>query len=84
MRAGAVDGLSIGFKAIRADRDRRTGVRRITVIDLWEISIVTFPMQHDARIRRPPVARSSAPSHADDDSRLVVRMAEAARLLRKF
>ena len=50
MKAGALDGLSIGFKAITARRDARAGVRRLEKIDLWEISIVTFPMQPDARI----------------------------------
>jgi HK97 family phage prohead protease len=50
MRAGAVDGLSIGFRAVQSRRDRRTGIRYLTRIDLWEISIVTFPMQPDARI----------------------------------
>jgi HK97 family phage prohead protease len=51
MRAGAIDGLSIGFRPIEAHRDRVRGIRRIAKADLWEISIVTFPMLPDARIR---------------------------------
>jgi len=50
MRAGALDGLSIGFKTVKARRDRATGVRRLEKIDLWEISIVTFPLLPEARI----------------------------------
>ncbi|MFN3867623.1 MAG: HK97 family phage prohead protease [Hyphomicrobiaceae bacterium] len=50
MRAGAVDGLSIGFRAVQAKRDPRSGLRRIAKVDLLEISIVTFPMLPDARI----------------------------------
>lgn len=50
MRSGAIDGLSIGFKAIKAHRDRAAGVRKLAQIDLWEISVVTFPMQPEARI----------------------------------
>ncbi|MCO5133850.1 MAG: HK97 family phage prohead protease [Phyllobacteriaceae bacterium] len=50
MRAGAIDGLSIGFRTIRARQDRATGARRILEADLWEISVVTFPMQESARI----------------------------------
>ena len=50
MRAGALDGLSIGFKAVNARRDPRSGLRKLFKIDLWEISIVTFPMQPDARV----------------------------------
>lgn len=50
MRAGALDGLSIGFKTVKARRDRATGVRRLERIDLWEISIVTFPLLPEARV----------------------------------
>jgi len=50
MRAGALDGLSIGFKAVKARRDAATGVRRLEKVDLWEISIVTFPMLPGARV----------------------------------
>ena len=63
MRGGALDGLSIGFRAVRAKSDPRSGVRRIMEADLWEISVVTFPMLPDARIdmvkgrRRLPTTR---------------------------
>jgi HK97 family phage prohead protease len=50
IRAGALDGLSIGFHAKRASRDARTGLRRLYEIDLLEISIVTFPMLPGARV----------------------------------
>lgn len=48
-RAGALDGLSIGF---RAERARREGATRVLVeMDLWEVSLVTFPMLPGARFR---------------------------------
>lgn len=50
MRAGALDGLSIGFKAVKGRRDSRSGIRRLEAVDLWEISVVTFPMLPDARV----------------------------------
>ena len=50
MRAGALDGLSIGFRAEQGVRSRRTGVRRLRQIDLWEVSVVTFPMLPEARV----------------------------------
>ena len=50
MREGALDGLSIGFRTIKGRSDRKNGVRRLYEIDLWEISIVTFPMLPQARI----------------------------------
>lgn len=52
MRAGALDGLSIGFRVVRSDRDRAAGLRRLQAVDLWEISVVTFPMQPEARVDR--------------------------------
>ncbi len=50
IRKGLVDGLSIGFRARKARRlsDRR---RELLDIDLWEVSIVTFPMAPQARLR---------------------------------
>jgi hypothetical protein len=50
MRAGALDGLSIGYHVVKAQSDRKRGTRRLIELDLWEISVVTFPMLPDARI----------------------------------
>lgn len=50
IRGGALDGLSIGFRSKKA-RTTRNG-RLLTEIDLWEVSIVTFPMSPGARIVR--------------------------------
>lgn len=57
MRDGAVDGLSIGFHTIRADRSKSAKSvagkgRRLIEVDLWEISLVAFPMQPGARVDR--------------------------------
>ncbi|EEZ18446.1 phage prohead protease HK97 [Brucella melitensis bv. 2 str. 63/9] len=35
MRSGGLDGLSIGFRTVRARKDARTGLRHITQADLW-------------------------------------------------
>lgn len=45
-----LDGLSIGFKTVSATRDKANGGRRISRLDLWEISLVTFPMLAGARV----------------------------------
>ena len=50
LKQGAVDGLSIGFLPVRAVRDRARRARLLKEIDLWEISLVTFPMQPAARV----------------------------------
>jgi hypothetical protein len=54
LAGGAIDGLSIGFKTVRARKDG--ALRVILEADLWEVSIVTFPMAAHARITRlsPP------------------------------
>lgn len=49
MRAGAIDGLSIGYRVVRAEKNAATGGRRLLEIDLWEVSLVTFPMLPAAR-----------------------------------
>ena len=46
----AIDGLSIGFRTVRATREGKGVHRKLWQIDLWEISIVTFPMLDRARI----------------------------------
>jgi uncharacterized protein len=49
-KAGAVTGISIGYETIRDDIDRKTGVRRLLEVRLWEISLVTFPANQSARV----------------------------------
>lgn len=46
-RAGALDGLSIGFRTAKARRDGR--LRVLSAVELWEVSLVTFPMLPGAR-----------------------------------
>ncbi|WP_109260824.1 HK97 family phage prohead protease [Hyphobacterium indicum] len=50
IRQGAVDGLSIGFRTERF-APRTGGGRELLQLDLWEVSIVTFPMLPQARLR---------------------------------
>lgn len=75
MRAGAVDGLSIGYHVVRAEKDGKRGARRLVELDLWEISVVTFPMLPEARISA--VKRLPTPEAA-----LARTLRAAARLFR--
>ena len=50
MAAGAMDGLSIGYKTVKADFDRAKGARLLKELDLGEISVVTFPMNPRATV----------------------------------
>lgn len=47
--AGAIDGLSIGYRTVRATKDDR-GQRLLNEVELWEVSLVTFPMLPQARV----------------------------------
>jgi hypothetical protein len=47
---GALNGLSIGFRTVRAKRDAKTGLRHLLQIELWEISVVTFPLLSASRV----------------------------------
>ena len=75
MKAGALDGLSIGFRAVKTRADRKTGVRRILEADLWEISVVTFPMLPTARVSNVKHRRF----YRDKETELVRLMRRAAR-----
>ena len=47
--AGAIDGLSIGYRTVRAEKDQK-GRRVLTEVELWEVSLVTFPMLPEAKL----------------------------------
>ena len=50
LKAGALSGLSFGYR-VRASRpDRARGTRELSDLDLIEVSLVTFPMQPRARV----------------------------------
>lgn len=49
LSAGAIDGLSIGYRTVQAERDGK-GQRLLSELDLWEVSLVTFPMLREARV----------------------------------
>lgn len=50
LKAGAFDGLSIGFRPIHTQPAREKGVRLIRTAELWEVSLVTFPANPKARV----------------------------------
>ena len=48
VKAGAIDGLSFGYR-VKAASPARNG-RRLERLELVEVSLVTFPMQREARV----------------------------------
>lgn len=49
IEAGAIDGLSIGYRTKRAGKNDK-GQRLLSELELWEVSVVTFPMLPEARV----------------------------------
>jgi len=49
IEAGAIDGLSIGYRTVKAAKTER-GERLLKELELWEVSLVTFPMLPTARV----------------------------------
>lgn len=50
LKMGALNGLSIGYVATEWTTNAKSGITTLDVIDLWEVSLVTFPANSDARI----------------------------------
>ncbi len=50
LKANVVTGLSIGYSPRRYRTDPDTGIRHIQAVDLWEVSLVTFPANQAAQV----------------------------------
>jgi HK97 family phage prohead protease len=49
IEAGAIDGLSIGYRTVKSTKNTK-GQRLLSELELWEVSLVTFPMLPSARV----------------------------------
>ena len=70
LQAGAIDGLSIGYRTVRAEKGAG-GRRLLHEIELWEVSLVTFPML--------PQVRVQAAAEEEDLARALTETFRAAR-----
>lgn len=50
LKMGAINGLSVGFISKEWSYNNETNIRTLTEIDLWEVSLVTFPANKKARV----------------------------------
>jgi uncharacterized protein len=50
MKAGVLDGLSIGYRVVKSRSDRASQARILEVLDLKEISLVMFPMNEQSLV----------------------------------
>ncbi|MCU1787512.1 HK97 family phage prohead protease [Pectobacterium polaris] len=64
MKAGSLTGLSIGYMLKDWEYDRTKEVFLLKEIDLWEVSLVTFPSNDEARVSdvKSALARGETPS----------------------
>ena len=74
LQAGAIDGLSIGYRTLRAEK-AASGQRLLHEIELWEVSLVTFPMLPQARVQ---------PAAADAEDELALTLAETFQAAREM
>ena len=52
LKAKAIRGLSIGFVERDSSYDKLTGIRTVKDVDLWEVSLVTFPANRSATVEQ--------------------------------
>ncbi len=89
LKMGALTGLSIGYRVIASRIDNKRKARVLTDLDLFEISLVTFPANEAARVsevKAPAVlaARKKRLKNDSDTTRAVVaRLHQAARTLQQ-
>ncbi|EML5156598.1 HK97 family phage prohead protease [Morganella morganii] len=64
LKAGSLSGLSIGYILKDWEYDRNKGAFLLKEIDLWEVSLVTFPSNDEARVSdvKSAFARGDVPS----------------------
>jgi HK97 family phage prohead protease len=65
--AKAIDGLSIGYRTVKSTKGA-SGGRLLAELELWEVSLVTFPMLPEARVG----------AKGDDPATLIMRDMAAA------
>nr|WP_256438225.1 HK97 family phage prohead protease [Wolbachia endosymbiont of Spodoptera picta] len=50
LKTGTINGLSIGYIPIEYDVDHESGARVLKQVELWEVSLVTFPANLSAQV----------------------------------
>lgn len=80
LKAGAINGLSVGFNCVKEEWDAVLGVTRLLEVRLWEGSVVTFPandlaLVEELRSLAPDVRRALRPvTQVADELRGLVKV----------
>ena len=77
LKQGVVSGLSIGYSPLRYQLDPDSGVRRLSKVALWEVSLVTFPANEASRVS---VVKAAKPGM----SALIAALERAESVVRSF
>ena len=84
-RVGPASGVNVpsGYRTLRAEK-RAGGQRLLHEIELWEVSLVTFPMLPEARVRSDPsdleAGLEADLARMEGEARLVVEDREGVRI----
>ena len=76
LKMGAITGMSIGFVSKQWAYEKDTDIRTLTEIELWEVSLVTFPANSKARVAQ---VKSIADVFAPKDAERILRDAGFSR-----
>lgn len=79
IQASALTGLSVGFRTFAASPREAGRIRLIQDVELWEISLVTFPMHPNARIERFAPTEHAGPASQEDWAQTLAGINRLAR-----
>ena len=93
LKMKALTGLSIGYRVVQSRIDAKRKVRVLTEVELFEISLVTFPANDAARVSEVKAPRSPSPAKKKASAKkgainkvatraVVKRLEKAAKVLR--
>ncbi|MFA4994223.1 MAG: HK97 family phage prohead protease [Bdellovibrionales bacterium] len=81
LKLGALTGLSIGYRVVSSKIDGKRKARILTDVDLFEISLVTFPANEAARVSDVKKGDSRGKPKHPATSEAAERLRQAARAL---
>ncbi|MGE4352325.1 MAG: HK97 family phage prohead protease [Bdellovibrionales bacterium] len=83
LKMRAVTGLSIGYRVVSSKIDRKRKAKILTDVDLFEVSLVTFPANEAARVSVVKTTKTKKRKEDTAATRAVVtRLRKAARVLK--
>lgn len=83
LKIGAITGLSIGYSTIKSTRDSKTKIRTLTEVELFEVSLVTFPANVLARIHTVKTPYAKSEINHNELQAIVMRLRNTASILQK-